>query len=245
MSKLTTTGESPDAATRPRADAPAGTAEPRFRVTNYAMLLKPRVMSLVVFTAASGSTAGSWGSITFNDTSQPAVLDTDGNYTQGCVLEHCLVQYAGISGSAAQVVVLNSGPFLNHCRIVDGGTLGIYSTGASSNFRIQHSTIARNSSGGLQILDSKGVRLSYLQVHDTGSDGISINGDNNESYEFKIQNCQVHDNQGKGIFNGGYQAGEITDNVVKNNNQDGISVYLLSGNAANNLVSSNCSRVPD
>ena len=54
MSKLTTTGESPDAATQPRADAPAGTAEPRFRVTNYAMLLKPRVMSLVVFTAAVG-----------------------------------------------------------------------------------------------------------------------------------------------------------------------------------------------
>ena len=54
MSKLTTTGESPDDATLPRADAPAGTAEPRFRVTNYAMLLKPRVMSLVVFTAAVG-----------------------------------------------------------------------------------------------------------------------------------------------------------------------------------------------
>ncbi|MBC8339155.1 MAG: protoheme IX farnesyltransferase [Rhodospirillales bacterium] len=28
--------------------------EPRFRVTNYALLLKPRVMSLVVFTAAAG-----------------------------------------------------------------------------------------------------------------------------------------------------------------------------------------------
>ena len=28
--------------------------EPRFRITNYALLLKPRVMSLVVFTAAAG-----------------------------------------------------------------------------------------------------------------------------------------------------------------------------------------------
>ena len=31
-----------------------GLPEPRFRITNYALLLKPRVMSLVVFTAAAG-----------------------------------------------------------------------------------------------------------------------------------------------------------------------------------------------
>lgn len=39
-----------DAAARPSTDVP----EPRFRITNYALLLKPRVMSLVVFTAAVG-----------------------------------------------------------------------------------------------------------------------------------------------------------------------------------------------
>ncbi len=40
----------------PRADAKADVhaGTPRFRVTNYALLLKPRVMSLVVFTAAVG-----------------------------------------------------------------------------------------------------------------------------------------------------------------------------------------------
>jgi protoheme IX farnesyltransferase len=54
VSKQTNTGESLDAATHPRADASGGTAEPRFRITNYALLLKPRVMSLVVFTAAVG-----------------------------------------------------------------------------------------------------------------------------------------------------------------------------------------------
>ena len=37
-----------------RADGKASRAGPRFRVTNYALLLKPRVMSLVVFTAAVG-----------------------------------------------------------------------------------------------------------------------------------------------------------------------------------------------
>ncbi len=44
--------------TAERIDAPALSdavmPEPRFRVTNYALLLKPRVMSLVVFTAAAG-----------------------------------------------------------------------------------------------------------------------------------------------------------------------------------------------
>ena len=35
-------------------EARVGIPEPRFRVTDYAVLLKPRVMSLVVFTAAVG-----------------------------------------------------------------------------------------------------------------------------------------------------------------------------------------------
>ncbi len=44
------TAEKLDAPARLRAKTP----EPRFRVTHYAALLKPRVMSLVVFTAAVG-----------------------------------------------------------------------------------------------------------------------------------------------------------------------------------------------
>ena len=50
MSKQAITAPGLDVAARPCAVAP----EPRFRVTNYALLLKPRVMSLVVFTAAVG-----------------------------------------------------------------------------------------------------------------------------------------------------------------------------------------------
>lgn len=38
----------------PRVSGKAEKPQPRFRVTNYALLLKPRVMSLVVFTAAVG-----------------------------------------------------------------------------------------------------------------------------------------------------------------------------------------------
>ncbi|MDA1089513.1 MAG: heme o synthase [Proteobacteria bacterium] len=44
----------PDKATAGQADARTVPPQPRFRVTNYALLLKPRVMSLVVFTAAVG-----------------------------------------------------------------------------------------------------------------------------------------------------------------------------------------------
>jgi len=55
VQKQTTSGEVIDAtAAPPRADASSALPEPRFRITNYALLLKPRVMSLVVFTAAVG-----------------------------------------------------------------------------------------------------------------------------------------------------------------------------------------------
>ncbi|NQU62559.1 MAG: protoheme IX farnesyltransferase [Rhodospirillales bacterium] len=51
MSKQATgTAEKFDASAKPRVDRP----EPRFRVADYAVLLKPRVMSLVVFTAFVG-----------------------------------------------------------------------------------------------------------------------------------------------------------------------------------------------
>ncbi len=43
-----------DKAANTGAKTRADTAPPRFRITNYALLLKPRVMALVVFTAAAG-----------------------------------------------------------------------------------------------------------------------------------------------------------------------------------------------
>lgn len=54
MSKQTTATDTLGAAPRPIAEPRAVAPEPRFRITNYALLLKPRVMSLVVFTAAAG-----------------------------------------------------------------------------------------------------------------------------------------------------------------------------------------------
>ena len=54
MSKQAITAPGLNAAARPTAETRAAAPEPRFRITNYALLLKPRVMSLVVFTAAVG-----------------------------------------------------------------------------------------------------------------------------------------------------------------------------------------------
>ena len=54
MSKQAITAPGLNAAARPTAETRAAAPEPRFRITNYALLLKPRVMSLVVFTAVVG-----------------------------------------------------------------------------------------------------------------------------------------------------------------------------------------------
>jgi protoheme IX farnesyltransferase len=54
VSKQAITAPGLNAAARPTAETRAAAPEPRFRITNYALLLKPRVMSLVVFTAVVG-----------------------------------------------------------------------------------------------------------------------------------------------------------------------------------------------
>jgi len=60
--------------------------EPRFRITNYALLLKPRVMSLVVFTAAAGMFLA------------PGGLAAIGPITS-CIAIICIAIGAGASGA--------------------------------------------------------------------------------------------------------------------------------------------------
>ena len=43
----------------------------------------------IVFKPVEGTTPGSWGSISFTDTSIDSDLDTDGAYLGGSILQHC------------------------------------------------------------------------------------------------------------------------------------------------------------
>ena len=88
MSKQSTATDRLDAAARPIAETRAKAPEPRFHITNYALLLKPRVMSLVVFTAAAGMFLGA-------GTSGAAAIDP----VRATVAIFCIAIGAGASGA--------------------------------------------------------------------------------------------------------------------------------------------------
>ena len=59
-----------------------------------ALIARGTTSQPIVFQSTSGTTPGSWGSISFSDSSIDAVL-TDGSYSSGSVLQYCHIKYGG------------------------------------------------------------------------------------------------------------------------------------------------------
>ncbi|MDP6651587.1 MAG: right-handed parallel beta-helix repeat-containing protein, partial [Gammaproteobacteria bacterium] len=107
----------------------------------------------IAFMAASGKNPGSWGSISFSGSSVDAILDTDGNYIDGCLLQHCLIE-SGAQGANGQVVIDSALPLIDHCTIINGSTRGIFVNNAKPNLIIRHCTISNNGNMGVNINES-------------------------------------------------------------------------------------------
>ncbi|MDP6750241.1 MAG: hypothetical protein QGH37_25150, partial [Candidatus Poribacteria bacterium] len=66
---------------------------------NGTLIARGTSTSPIVFEPASGTTAGSWGSVNFSDSSVDAVLDANEDYTSGSVMEYCQLKFGGGGGS--------------------------------------------------------------------------------------------------------------------------------------------------
>jgi parallel beta-helix repeat protein/predicted outer membrane repeat protein len=106
---------------------------------------------MIVFTSNQFSpAAGDWGYIFFSDSSIDAAYDLDGNYTNGSILEYCIVEYAGGVSVANNGAVRMDGahPFINYATVQNNTATGIYAWDLTGNLKIINSDICNNTGSG-------------------------------------------------------------------------------------------------
>ena len=79
----------------------------------------------ILFTSnASTPNPGDWDGISFTNNSVDASYDGSGNYTSGCILEYCIIEYAGPG-----INILQSSPCIDHNVIRHNYTADSYTAG--------------------------------------------------------------------------------------------------------------------
>ena len=94
-----------------------------------ALVARGTANSLITFTSNQVNPAkGDWGYIHFTDSSTDAVLDENGNYVSGSILQYTIVEYAGGAGVAENgtVRIEGSTPFIDHTTIRQNNNDGIH-----------------------------------------------------------------------------------------------------------------------
>ena len=208
--------------------------------------------NMITFTSNQISpAAGDWGYILFTDSSTNAIYDPTGNYTSGCILEYCIVEYAGGTVQGA-VRVENSGPFIKNTIISDNLSVGVFSS--SGNLQISDCLIESNTNsscgGGIKIsggsidLLNTNIRNNisgscYQYYYYVGGGGIYINNVN-----ATISNCNIEYNSSSGCGAGIFFANGIvilSYNDIMYNNGNGICCISRSGSLEinNNVIAKN------
>lgn len=77
---------------------------------------------------------GAWKDIRFSDFSTDATYDGQGTYLSGCILDNCIVEYAGggTAGTGA-ITIAQCSPFLSRCEVRYSATTGINADTNSSS----------------------------------------------------------------------------------------------------------------
>ena len=176
-------------------------------------------------TFTTNSQGSNWGYILFSDISADAIYDTSGNYIGGCIMEYCIVEYAGeaIVSNNGAIRMNNAHPFINHCNIRNNHSTGIYAWNLSETLKIYNNIIAYNSA-----------------VEGREGGGIFVAGNNPIIYNNNINN-NTAEWHGGGIHvdNG---TSSIINNIINDNTaRMGGAIYIQSSvvNISNNMIINN------
>ena len=190
--------------------------------------------SYIRFTSNQSSpAAGDWGYIYFSSSSVSAQYDGTGNYVSGCILEYCIVEYAGgvNVGYNGSIRIEQSAPFINCSTIKNGSDVGIFAISINNTLRVTNSSIYY--SKGISVNGGTGIQY-YL--NDTIRNN---NGDGLYSYysQMVIMNCLISQNNGYGC-NLNYSKSVVEHNTIINNNNAGITAHSVD-HISKNLVMGN------
>ena len=221
------------------------------------LIAKGTSASKITFTKNSSS---SWGYILFSDSSTDAAYDTDGNYTNGSILEYCVVEYAGgasVSENGA-VRMNNAHPLINYCTIKNNSASGIYAWNLSGTLRLKNNTISNNTaSNGGGIYSSGGTVTISGNTISNNTATSSGGGIYSSSSTVTISGNTISNNTATSSGGGIYSSSStvtISGNTISNNTatSSGGGIYsssssysysatvTISGNTiSNNTASSN------
>jgi hypothetical protein len=113
-----------------------------------------------------------WGYIGFWDNAVAASFDEKNTYTNGCILENAVIEYAGGTVVTGGIHVEKSSPFIHLCLIRHNINSGI-SLKLSQDVNISGSTVYSNSAyfgesgyygGGITLIDSRGTVLANNRI---------------------------------------------------------------------------------
>ncbi len=184
-----------------------------------------------------------WGFIGFSDGAVDATFDAGGNYLNGSIIEHAIVEGAGgVSGGAINTMLAS--PFISHSLIQKNSRQGINIDG-SVGMRIIGNTIAENDRGiVLDRGDSGGFPTNILILNNTvqaNRDGILVD----QTVDVELAQNNVTGNLSNGIMIDSTSGALVTENTVSGNR-----VGMEIGNSLDvaltrNTVTGNTSGSPD
>ena len=104
------------------------------------LIARGTVSDSIVFSAYTSTKQ--WGYLQFSDSATDATFDTDTNYTGGCILEYCVVEFAGSSSKYGALCIDYSSPYINCSSVRMNIKSGVY--GSQSGSRIENCEIRSN-----------------------------------------------------------------------------------------------------
>ena len=190
---------------------------------------------MIVFTSAIGTTPGSWSAINFTDTSPDATFDDEGNYTDGCILEYCRINYGGGAGAMGVIQINDSSPFISHCEISsnEGSSAGGIWAQNASELRITDNTISENSGYGIY---TSGGTITISNNTISGNSGGYGGGIYARGGTITVSNNTISGNSRSGIDTSG--TATVSNNTISGNS-GGIHFFGYTITISNNIISGN------
>lgn len=198
----------------------------------------------VTFTSGKATPAkGDWGHIFFTATSVDAVLDANGNYVSGSLIQDSLIEWggggAGVSGA---LETASASPFIRRNTIRNNANSGIHAAGRLANqpVTIRENSISNNSTSG----DGGGINVSAGRIMSNTVQNNSASGNGGGIYASAstITGNVVSTNSGH--YGGGvYESGcTLVGNTASGNTGGGGlggGIYAAGGTLTSNIVAGN------
>lgn len=201
------------------------------------------VANPIRLTSASTSPAkGDWQGISFLGSSINAIVDTQGNYVSGTILQHVIVEYAGTSTGGytdGAVNVIGAAPYLDYLQIHHnlGAAISVSERfmAANETIYVRNSTATDNGDGACIIYVSNQGKTYLLDNVVTSNQGTGLCINDGDAYILRNQSTY---NERWGIDGRG-DRNVINGNIVTGNLAGGITLHDGSATISHNLIQDN------